>query len=332
MKKITIIGTGAYGTALANILTDNGHNVIMYGVQKNQVDDIKSNHKNQVFFKDILINTSIKATDDFAVALEDAEIVILAVPTKALDDVIENLIKYGKREMHIINTAKGLDMTNLDVLSKKIEEKLEKTGVLKSYSALYGPSIAIEILLRKPACVMSCNKNPEIAEEIAELFSNEYFIVKPSTDLIGCEIAAALKNVVAIASGILLGISQSDNAQASLITFANTEIYKIAKNFGAKFETFLNFATIGDLILTSSSIKSRNFLLGLKIAKNDSAQTILREFKHTTEGVLTCEIINKILKKHKINAPFFEMMYKILYNNGRPSALINDFFKNVRLI
>ncbi|WP_339021459.1 NAD(P)H-dependent glycerol-3-phosphate dehydrogenase [Spiroplasma endosymbiont of Atherix ibis] len=331
-ERISIIGTGAYGTVLANVLADNGHDVLMYGIEESQVDDINNNHLNSMFFKDLLINSNIKATTDFAVAMEKANIVILSVPTFALDNGIENIIKYGKHEMHIINVAKGLDEENLDVLSKKIKKKFEGTGVMKSYGAIYGPSVAIEVIMRKPTCVMSCNEDEEIAKYMANIFSNEYFIVKVSTDIIGCEIAAALKNAVAIATGILHGFSAADNAKASLITIGNAEIYSIAKHFGAKIETFMNFATLGDLILTASSIKSRNFSLGVQIAENDDAKKILTSHKHTVEGVLSCKLGYEISKKYKINTSMFEILYKILYNNYKPSGLVNDFFKHAKVV
>ncbi|WP_338985440.1 NAD(P)H-dependent glycerol-3-phosphate dehydrogenase [Spiroplasma endosymbiont of Diplazon laetatorius] len=331
-EKIAIIGTGAYGTVLANVLADNGHDVLMYGIEEGQVNDINENHLNSKFFQDLLINSNIRATTDFAVAMEKANIVILSVPTFALNNAIENVIKYGKREMHIINVAKGLDEENLDVLSKKIKKQFEGTGVMKSYGAIYGPSVAVEVIMRKPTCVMSCNEDEEIATYMAKIFSNEYFVVKVSTDVVGCEIAAALKNTVAIAAGMLHGFSAADNAKASLITIGNAEIYNVAKHFGARIETFMNFATLGDLILTASSLKSRNFFLGVQIAQKDDAKKVLTSHKNTVEGVLSCKLVYEMCKKYKINAPMFEIMYKILYNNHKPSGLVNDFFQHAKVV
>ncbi|ASP28571.1 NAD(P)H-dependent glycerol-3-phosphate dehydrogenase [Spiroplasma corruscae] len=326
-KNITIIGTGAYGTVLANVLTDNGHNVIMHGIENSQVNDINDNHINSAFFRDLIINENIKATNDFPVAIEKAEVVILSVPTFALDSALDNILKYGKRKMSIINIAKGLDEENLDLLSNKIIKKLENKNVMKNFGALYGPSVAIEVILRKPTCIMSCSKDKVFADFIANLFSNEYFIVKSTTDIAGCEVSAALKNVIAIASGILQGYSASDNARASLITIGNAEIYKFAKVFGAEMTTFMNFATLGDLILTCSSFKSRNFSLGMAIAENNSAATALKYHKKTVEGVASAKVAFKLMEKYKIDTPLFEIMYKILYNNLNPSNLINSFFK-----
>ncbi|WP_338971691.1 NAD(P)H-dependent glycerol-3-phosphate dehydrogenase [Spiroplasma endosymbiont of Panorpa germanica] len=332
MKNITIIGTGAYGTVLANVLADNSHQVVMYGIDNNQVDDINLNHKNSVFFKDLLLNSNIKATSDLPAALEKTEILVLGVPTLAIEKVISEVKKYAKHQMIIINVAKGLDEENLDVLSKKVVKLFEGTNLLKSYGALFGPSVAIEVIKRKPTCIMSCSEDVQVAKQIAEVFNNEYFRVLPTSDLKGCEISAALKNTVAIASGILFGFEGSDNSKASLITIGNNEIMKLGLAYGAKIETFTNFACLGDLILTATSHKSRNFSLGLEIAKTDDAQKVLQNYGFTVEGVTACKIAHKMALKANIHLPLFEIMYQILYNNKVPSATINNIFNDIILV
>jgi glycerol-3-phosphate dehydrogenase (NAD(P)+) len=329
---VTIIGTGAYGTVLGNVLADNGHNVTMYGIIKSQVDDINDNNLNSFFFGDLLINENIHATTDLDFALDKAEIVILGTPTAALDSVLDSVIKAGKHPMHIINVAKGLDKENLNLLSTTIKNKLKGTNIAKSVGAIYGPSVAIEVIQRKPTCVMSCNTDFAVAQEIAEIFSNEYFKALPTKDLAGCEVAAALKNTIAIAAGMLDGLSGSDNARACLITIGLNEMYTIAEKFDAKKETFFNFATLGDLILTSTSIKSRNYSLGREIAKGDNVAKVLKAHRRTVEGVLTCEVAYNIVKKMNISCPLFEIMYEILYNNGKPSALLNTLFMNAKVV
>jgi glycerol-3-phosphate dehydrogenase (NAD(P)+) len=330
---VTIIGTGAYGTVLANVLADNGNNVLMYGVIDSQIDDINDNNLNSFFFGDLLINEHIKATNDIVYALEKAEVVILGTPTAALNDVISNIIKNAKHPMHIINVAKGLDDDKLDLLSKKIEGMFEGSNIAKSIGAIYGPSVAIEVIQRKPTCVMSCNKDLETAKFIAELFTNEYFIALPTTDIAGCEVAAALKNTIAIAAGLLDGMLGSDNSRSCLITIGLSEMYRIASAFGAEKDTFFNFATLGDLILTSTSIKSRNYSLGKEIAKNDGdAKKVLNAHRRTVEGVLTCKVAYEIIRKLDIKCPLFEIMYEILYNNCKPSALMNTLFMNAQVV
>ncbi|AHI53666.1 NAD(P)H-dependent glycerol-3-phosphate dehydrogenase [Spiroplasma sabaudiense Ar-1343] len=332
MKNVTIIGTGAYGTVLANVLADNSHKVVMYGIDENQVMEINDNHKNPVFFQDALLNKNIKATTDLPAALEKTEILVLGVPTLAIDKVVTEIIKYAKNKMIIINVAKGLDEENLDVLSKKVIKMFANTNIMESYGALFGPSVAIEVIQRKPTCIMSCSEDIKVAKKIAEIFNNEYFRVLPTDDLIGCEIAAALKNTVAIASGIMFGFESSDNSKASLITIGHNEIKRLSLACGAKPETSSNFAALGDLILTATSRKSRNFGLGMEIAAANDAATVLNNYKTTVEGVTACKIAYKMAKKMKINLPLFELVYEILYNNSMPSATINNVFKDIILV
>ncbi|WP_026389699.1 NAD(P)H-dependent glycerol-3-phosphate dehydrogenase [[Acholeplasma] multilocale] len=331
-KNITIIGTGAYGTALANVLSDNGHNVVMFGIEESQVNDINIKHENNTFFKGIKINERIKATTDIAAALENTEILVLGVPSFAFNKVLSDVKTYAKNEMIIVNTAKGLDEENLDLLSKVVKRELDGTGLMKYYAALYGPSVAIEVVERKPTALMMVADDIKNAAELCEVFTNEYFYVYPGDDIPGCEIGAALKNTVAIAAGIFKGFNAGDNAQASLITVGANEMYLIAKEYGAKMETFLNFAGLGDLILTASSEKSRNFRLGLAIAETGDAKVAMESFEFTVEGVASAEIAYKMCEKYKINSSLFDIIYQIIYNNSRPITLINNLFKGVKLV
>ncbi|ATZ18839.1 NAD(P)H-dependent glycerol-3-phosphate dehydrogenase [Williamsoniiplasma somnilux] len=332
MKNITIIGTGAYGTCLANVLADNGHSVVMYGIVETQVNDLNINHKNSTFLGDIKFNQNIKATTDLSAALEKTDILILGVPTVALKSVIKDIIKYAKNEMIIINTAKGLDEENLGLLSDLIKREFAESKMMKEYAALYGPSIASEVAQRKPTALMLCSDKLEVAKDLAKIFSNEYFYVYPWNDLAGCEIAAALKNTVAIGSGILFGFEAGDNAQASLITVGANEMFLIGSQFGARLETFFNFAGLGDLILTASSQKSRNFTLGRKIAKYNSAKIAMENYKLTVEGVGSAKIAFNLCKKYNLKTSLFENMFQILYNDTKPIALINNVFNDVKLV
>ncbi|KAF5301850.1 hypothetical protein FQR65_LT19182 [Abscondita terminalis] len=295
--KITIIGTGAYGTVLGNVLADNGHNVLMYGRDEKKVKDINENNLNSAYFNYYILNPSIKATTDFIGAIEEAEVIVLAVPTLAIEENLDKIIKFGKRPVRIISVAKGMDSNSNDVLSKTIIKKLKN------------------ILQRKATCIMSANEDLEEAKYIANLFTNEYFNVIPTTDLIGCEVAATLKNTVAIAGGILNGFNGADNAKASLITIGLNEMIKIAEKIGAKTETFFNFACLGDLVLTASSSKSRNFKLGLEIAEHNDADVVLKNYKSTVEGVQACK--HRLYKRRK---RYFSMTKKELFEK-----LSNEF-------
>ena len=330
MKKttsnITIIGTGAYGTVLANVLTDNDHQVIMYGIDETEIADINNNHLNSKFFGDLKINQEIRATNNLHEALEDAEYIILSVPVVALKTVIAKINTTLTKPVVFINVAKGLDPDTHEVLSKSIPT-LIKPELLIAYGGLYGPSIAKEVLLRKPTCIMAVSENLAVAQAIRELFHNEYFVTFADQDVIGAEYGVALKNAVAIASGIFNGLHSSDNTKASLITMGLNEIKIFALKKGARIETFLNFAGLADLILTATSVKSRNYSLGLEIAQADDAKSVLATHTKTVEGVLTCKTIYLEAEKHHLKLPLFNGLYDILYNNKRPSAIINSIFQ-----
>jgi len=325
-KTIAIIGTGAYGTALANVLADKGHQVIMYGIVSSQVDDLNLNHENGQFFPGVKLNKNIKATTDLVACLENAQYIILGVPTKALSNVLDEINKYLKHEVVVINTAKGFDDQNVDLLSKMIVDKLKKSGYLKGYCGLYGPSIASEIVDRKPTFVNVASDQFELAEQIAEEFSNEYFFAKPSDDLPGCEVSAALKNVIAICAGMFDGMELGDNAHASLLCLGLNEIMIMAEQFGAKTDTFTNFATMGDLILTASTKKSRNFTFGKMIIETGSTTQAQERYGLTVEGVQSAEVAHKICLKYQISSPLFRSIYEIIYKNKNPHTLLNTLF------
>lgn len=325
-KTIAIIGTGAYGTALANVLADKNHQVIMYGIVEDQVDDLNLNHQNTEFFPDAKLNERIKATTDLAACLETAEYLVLGVPTKVLPKVLDQIAQYLKHEVIVINTAKGIDEQNVDLLSKMIIAKLTPTTHLKGYCGLYGPSIASEVVDRKPTFVNIASNDFELAKTVAKEFSNEYFFAKPCADLPGCEIAAALKNVIAIIAGMFTAAKLGDNAHASLLCLGLNEISKIAQAFGAQSTTFTNYATMGDLLLTASSQKSRNFTFGKKIVELGSVERAKADYQVTVEGAQTTEVAHKICVKYQISSPLFEAIYEIIYKNKQPTTLLNTLF------
>jgi glycerol-3-phosphate dehydrogenase (NAD(P)+) len=325
-KNITVIGTGAYGTVLANVLADSGHNVVMYGIEEQQVDDLNLRHENTTFFKDLKINEKIKATLDLQVALENSQYLVLGVPTKAIKPTLIKIKELLKTDVVVINTAKGIDEQNLDLLSKMIVNEMQDNPHFKGYTALYGPSVAIEIIHRKPAIVNVAGHNEDLVKAVCSLFQTEYFFAKPSDDLIGCELSAALKNVIAILGGMLYEMQLGDNAHATLLTIGLNEIYQVAKHFGAKVETFLNFATMGDLVLTGSSTKSRNFTFGRKIIEFNSAKKAKEAYNLTVEGALSAKTAFAICEKNQINSRLFKIAYDIIWLDKNPISLLEIIF------
>lgn len=314
--KTAVLGTGSWGTALAQVLADNGNDVILWGVNPEQVEDINVHHRNSAYYDDP-IHPSLKASTDLA-CIQDTDVLLAAVPTIALEDVLTKASAYVNHPVIVINVAKGFHPVTHDRLSVVIR-KIMPEEKLKAVVSLIGPSHAEEVIKRLLTAVNAVSDNEEVAKSIQELFSNSYFRVYRNTDVIGAEIGVALKNVMAIASGILEGAGQGDNARAALMTrgLAEMERYGVAQ--GAKKETFLGLDGVGDLIVTCTSRLSRNFMAGYEIGQEGSAENFFKNNKKTVEGVFACKVVYEEALKQHIDMPITTAVYKILYENLSPS-------------
>ncbi len=317
---IGIVGTGSWATALAQVLVDNNQETIMWGRSESEVDDINTNHRNSRFF-DCAISEKIIATRDFS-KMNDCDIVLLAVPVKAFNEILENLKETLDHPVYIINVAKGFNYGDNRRLSLVIKDTLKESCL--DVISLVGPSHAEEVILRLVTTINSVCENEDSAMMIQKLFANGYFRVYRNTDVVGAEISSAVKNVLAISSGIATGIGQGDNCRAALMTRGLAEISRFGMHFGARKETFLGLNGVGDLIVTCSSVHSRNYQAGLRIGKDDDASAFLETNKMTVEGINTAKAIHEICKQEGIEMPISEEVYRILYENKKPSRALYD--------
>ena len=320
--KVGVIGSGTWGTALAQVLNDNGHDVTLFGNRQEQVDDINNNHKNSFYFGDeITLDKNIKATTEMAKAIDGAEIILLSVPTNAIRSVLMQVKPFLKNKVTFINTAKGFDLDNevriTEVIRDVIPLKLRNPIV-----SLIGPSHAEEVIVRDLTCVCAVSKDKDFAMEIAKIFSNDYFRVYFNDDEIGSEIGVAMKNAIAIASGILEGLNYGDNARAALCTRGLAEIVRFGSYFGGKKETYLGLTGLGDLIVTCYSFHSRNFTAGLEIGKADGAEEFLKNNIKTVEGIRTIDVIYRKAEDNNIELPIINSLYNIIYRGMKPSLEI----------
>ncbi len=321
--KIYLIGTGSWSTALAQVLIDNNQDCMMIGVDEAEVNDINENHQNSKYFNTIL-NKGVKASLDFNL-IKDADIILLAVPSIAFKTVLEKINNIIQRKIYVINVSKGFDETTKKPLSFTIKEIL-KDKVIDVIS-LIGPSHAEEVVLRLLTLVNAVCENEESSKIVQEIFSNNYFRVYRNSDVVGAEIGSSIKNIFALASGILTGLNQGDNARAALMTRGLLEMIRFGLFFNAQKETFLGLNGVGDLIVTCSSYHSRNFQAGLEIGKNDSASEFLLKNRKTTEGIIATKIIYQIARENNIETPIIDAVYQILYNNKKPSDEIEKLMK-----
>ena len=317
--KVAIIGSGSWGTALAQVLADNKQDVMVWGRNLDELVDIQVHHQNEKYFPGVFIHEGIQASMDIH-ALLDAEVFLLAIPSEAIEDVCETLNEVLDHPVIIINVSKGFHPTTHQRLSVFIKEKV-RPEILKDVVSLIGPSHAEEVIMRLPTIVNAVCENEASSIFIQELFSNAYFRVYRNTDVVGAEIGVAVKNIIALASGMIHGLGYGDNARAALITRGLAEMKRYGVFYGAKPETFLGLTGVGDLVVTCTSVHSRNFQAGLMIGKNNSAKSFWDNNTKTVEGVKAAKIVYEESIKHDIYMPITAAVYHIIYENQAPTDL-----------
>ena len=320
--KTVVIGSGSWGTALAQVLADNKEEVIIYGIEKSEIDDINLNHENSKYFEGVELNPNLKATDDITV-VKDADIVLLAVPTFAIEGICLQIDTYLKNNIIVVNVSKGFHPETSERMSEVIRRCISKEH-LSSVVSLIGPSHAEEVVIRLLTTIDAVSLKEEDAQVIQRTFSNNYLRIYTGDDEIGSELGVAIKNVMAIASGILSGLGYQDNTRAALITRGLQEMIRYGVFFGGKQQTFMGLTGIGDLIVTCTSIHSRNFEAGYQIGKENDVTNFLKYNKKTVEGVRTAKIVHKVAKENNIDMPICEEVYQILFEGKEPKTCAND--------
>lgn len=320
--KTVVIGSGSWGTALAQTLADNGQDVTIYGVNAAEVNDINENHKNSKYFAETALNPALRATTDLSV-VKDADVVVLAVPTIAIEPICKEIDPLLTKKAIVVNVAKGFNPKTNERLSDVIRRCISPDH-LSSVVSLIGPSHAEEVVIRQLTSIDAVSQNDADAIAIQNLFSNKYLRIYTGNDEVGSELGAAIKNVMAIASGILSGLGYGDNTRAALITRGLQEMIRYGTYFGGKEETFIGLTGIGDLIVTCTSVHSRNFEAGHQIGSENTVENFFRDNTKTVEGVRTAKIVHEVAKEKGIDMPICEEVYQILYEGKEPKDCAND--------
>lgn len=316
-EKVAVIGAGSWGTAVANLFADQAPHVVLWGRDGVVADAINRQHENPKYLKGTKLNVSLKASVDLKETLERADLVVCAIPTQQIRNVFGPHVKAfdGKP---IINTSKGIEMKTL----LRVSEMFQEMAPRSTYSVLSGPTFALEVARRLPAAITLASSDRALSETVQKQLSNAYFRVYTADDVVGVEIAGALKNIVAIATGVVSGLQLGYNAQAAVINRGVAEIMRMAKLKGASPMTFLGLAGMGDLILTCTGPLSRNRTLGLKLGEGKNLSDIQRELGGVAEGVYTTQAAYELSKKLGIEMPITRQVYAILYENSTPQKAL----------
>ena len=323
MTKITVFGTGSFGTALANVLAENGHSVLMWGKNENTVDEINQSHQNKRYLKDVTLIETIKATSQLEQAVNFSDIFLIALPTKAIRNVVTEIDQHIKTKKTFIHVAKGIENETFKRVSEMIEDSVSKNHK-NGVGVLSGPSHAEEVVIKQPTTVAASSKDERISKLIQDLFMNDYLRVYTNNDLIGVELGGALKNIIAVASGIVAGMGYGDNAKAALMTRGLAEISRLGEKLGADPMTFLGLGGIGDLIVTCTSTHSRNYTLGYKLGKGKTTEEALNEMNMVVEGIYTTNSVYHLAKAQNVDMPITNALYKVLFEDKPVKDSVKD--------
>ena len=320
MKKIAFIGSGSFGTALGVTLSKKGYQINMWDRSKETIEDINVKKENIKYLPNIVIPSNVFATCDLKESMDGCSIIVLAVPSHAVREVCQKIKEYVHMDAIIVNIAKGIEVETYKRLSEIIEEEIPNNPVV----VLSGPSHAEEVAQDLPTTLVAASKDRQSAIEVQEVFTTSKLRVYTNDDIIGVEIGAAVKNIIALAAGVSDGIGFGDNTKAALMTRGMNEIKRIGVELGARKETFSGLTGVGDLIVTCTSGHSRNRRAGILIGKGYSYEDATKEIGMVVEGVKACKAFYFLKKDLHVSMPITDALYDVLFNGKDPKYAVYE--------
>lgn len=320
MAKISVIGAGSWGTALALLLSKNGHEVNVWSIMEEEVNMLSEKREHMEKLPGVKLPESMTFTTDLEQSVKGKDLLVLAVPSPFTRSTSKSMCPFVEKGQIIVNVAKGVEEATLMTLSEIIEQEIPKAEV----AVLSGPSHAEEVGRGLPTTCVAGAKTKKTAEYIQEIFMNEVFRVYTSPDILGMELGGALKNVVALAAGIADGLGYGDNTKAALITRGIAEIARLGMKMGGEYKTFAGLTGIGDLIVTCASIHSRNRRAGTLIGKGYSMEEAMKEVKMVVEGVHSAKAAMGLAQKYQVSLPIIEQVNQILFENKPADEAVKE--------
>ena len=323
MEKVTVLGAGSWGTALAVVLAENGHDTLLWTHRADQATEINEQHTNKKYLSETILPSNLAATSDLQLAANHGDTLVVAVPTKAIREVCGNLNDLLTTSKLFVHVSKGIEPDSLLRISELIKETVNP-ALLSDIVVLSGPSHAEEVVLQHPTTVTAACENLQAAEKVQDLFMSQYFRVYTNDDVIGVEIGGALKNVIALAAGITDGLQYGDNAKAALITRGLAEISRLGVKMGGQPATFAGLSGMGDLIVTCTSVHSRNWRAGNMLGKGMKLAEVLENMGMVVEGVRTTKAAHQLAEKYNVPMPITEQLYELLFADKTPKDAVDS--------
>jgi glycerol-3-phosphate dehydrogenase (NAD(P)+) len=324
--KVGILGAGSWGIALSMVLNKNGHDVAVWSIVEEEVQMLNEHHEHIHNLPGISIDESILISSSIEDVVKDSGIVVFAVPSRFVRSTAEAAQKYITEDMIIVNVGKGLEDKTLFTLAEVLEDVLKNNPI----AVLSGPSHAEEVARNIPTSVVAACKNESVVAKIQEVFMNQTLRVYGSSDLIGVEMGGALKNVIALAAGISDGLGFGDNTKAALMTRGMTEIARLGNAMGADPKTFNGLSGIGDLIVTCTSMHSRNRRAGILIGEGASLEEAQKKVNMVVEGVYAAKAALELAKKYKVELPIIEQVNEVLFDQKNPREAVIELMERDR--
>lgn len=328
-EKIAVLGAGSWGSILANLLDENGHDVALWSYKPEQVAELNEKHTNSHYIQNFTFSATLKAYADLKTALTGAETVLFVVPTKAVRSVageVKTALEALNSRPALVHASKGIEQNTYKRVSEILAEEIP-SAYRSSITVLSGPSHAEDVAKKDLTLVTAASADLSAAKHVQNLFMNNYFRVYTNSDVIGVEIAAALKNIIALGTGALNGLGYGDNAKAALMTRGLAEISRLGASFGANPQTFIGLAGVGDIIVTGTSQNSRNYRAGDELGRGESLDDVINHMGMVIEGVATTKSAYELAQQRGVDMPITEAIYQVLYEGKDIRKAISDLMQ-----
>jgi len=326
MKNLAIIGAGSYGTALALVAARSHHHIKLWAHDPEVAKLLQTNRENQVYLPGFALPDNIEPMHDLQEALREAELVITAVPSHVCREVYTNMLPYLRDDMIFVSATKGIEVHTQMRMEAVVRDVLQ-TAFAPRYVALSGPSFALEVAQDQPSAIVAASSDFEAAKAVQSALSSSRFRVYTNTDVIGVEIGGAVKNVMAIATGVVNGLGLGYNSVTALITRGLAEMTRLSVKLGGRDETLAGLAGMGDLVLTCLGNLSRNRQVGVALGQGRTLEQIISETRQVAEGVKTAKATHELAQRLGVEMPITEGVYRMLYEGKTPQQLLQELME-----
>jgi len=318
--KISIIGAGSFGTAVAAVAARCGNEIVLWAHDPHVAEEIEQTRHNPIYLQSVALDQNVRATSSLAEAAEFSDVLFMIVPSHHYRSVLAQMRPHLRREVAIVSATKGIENETLQRMSEVTA--LELGGALRSFAVLSGPTFALEMARGDPTAAVIASLDIALAEEMQHALSSPTFRIYNSHDVTGVELAGSLKNVIAIAAGVIEGLGLGSNTTAALITRGLHEVTKLSVALGGRIETLAGLAGMGDLVLTCTGSLSRNRSVGVALGKGKPLAEILSESRTVAEGVRTSKAAKELAERHGIEMPITAEMYRVLHQGESPRGAL----------